>query len=460
MKLLERNSLSRVLFRLTATAILAVTLAAVIVTLSVLYGSFLEENRKDLVAEADHIAAGVELGGTEYLNALQPARDLRITWIGADGGVLFDSKADPALMDNHADRPEVLLALESGEGDAQRVSLTLSDWVIYRAIRIEDGSVVRLCLLEASPFYMLSRAAMPLLVLLLGAMLAAVFLAAWAVRHIVAPINRIDLKNPDSSAVYRELTPLTERISTQNLEIKEHLRSVQEAHDARDRFRREFTANVSHELKTPLTSISGFAEIMRDGLVRPEDISHFAGTIYQEAQRLISLVGDIIKLSRLDDEQIPFQREEVELNSLASLILERLAPAAERMGVELHLSGGEAVIWGSCQIADEMIYNLCDNAIKYNRPGGQVIVTTESGPDGVTLSVRDTGIGIPAEEHQRIFERFYRVDKTRSQAIGGTGLGLSIVKHGAIFHNAALELDSEPGKGTEIRVVFPKHQSP
>ena len=459
MKLLERNSLSRVLFRLTATAILAVTLAAVIVTLSVLYGTFLEENRKDLVVEADHIAAGVELGGTEYLNALQPATDLRITWIGADGGVLFDSKADPALMDNHADRPEVLQALASGEGDAQRVSLTLSDWVIYRAVRIDDGSVVRLCLLEASPFYMLSRAAVPLLVLLLSAMLAAVFLAAWAVRHIVAPINRIDLRSPDSGAVYTELLPLTQRITAQNAQIDDHMRSIQEAHDARDRFRREFTANVSHELKTPLTSISGFAEIIRDGLVRPDDIPHFAGTIYQEAQRLISLVGDIIKLSRLDDEQIPIQREEVELSSLAALILERLSPAAERMGVELHLNGSEARIWGSCQIADEMIYNLCDNAIKYNRPGGQVIVTTESGPEGVILSVRDTGIGIPQDAHQRIFERFYRVDKTRSKAIGGTGLGLSIVKHGAIFHNAALELDSEPGKGTEIRVVFPKYRS-
>ena len=454
MKWLEKNSLSRVLFRLTASAILAVTLAAVLVSLTVLYSTFLDESQEDLVAGADHVASGVELGGLEYLSSLEPQRDFRITWIGADGSVLFDSKADPALMDNHSDRPEFLQALQTGQGEARRVSGTLSDWVIYRAVRISDGSVVRLCLLERSPFYMLGRAAVPLAVMLLSAMAAAVYLAARAVRHIVAPINRIDLRSPDAASIYTELTPLTQRIAAQNAQIEEHVRSIREAHAQQDRFRREFTANVSHELKTPLTSISGFAEIIRDGLVKPADIPHFAGMIYQEAQRLILLVGDILKISRMDEAQIPMERETVDLYDLAELILERLEQTARRLGVSLRLEGGHAAILGSCQICDEMLYNLCDNAIKYNRPGGQVTVTVEPDTDGVALTVRDTGIGIPPEEHDRIFERFYRVDKARSRAIGGTGLGLSIVKHGAIFHNAKLELDSAPGEGTAITVRF------
>ena len=452
---MKRSSLSRVLFRITAAAILAVTIAAVLVSVTVLYSTFLDESQEDLIAEADHVAAGVELAGLEYLTALKPHSDFRITWIGADGNVLFDSKADPALMDNHSNRPEFLQALRTGQGDARRVSGTLSDWVIYRAVRIADGSVVRLCLLESSPFYMLSRAALPLAVLLVCAMAAAVFLAARAVRHIVAPINRIDLRSPDAASVYTELTPLTQRIAAQNAQIEEHVRSIREAHAQQDRFRREFTANVSHELKTPLTSISGFAEIIRDGLVRPEDVPHFAGTIYQEAQRLILLVGDILKLSRMDEAQIPVEREPVELYSLAELILERLEPLAKKYGVSLCLDGIPASILGSSQICDEMLYNLCDNAIKYNRPGGTVTVTIRPGPEFVELSVRDTGIGIPEEDHDRIFERFYRVDKARSRAIGGTGLGLSIVKHGAIFHNAQLELDSTPGVGTAITLRFP-----
>lgn len=456
MKLLQKNSLSRVLFRITATAILAVTVAAVLVSLTVLYGTVLDEGQEDLRAEADHVAAGVEVGGLAYLQALESYSDFRITWIGADGSVLFDSKADPVLMDNHSDRPEFLQALQTGQGDARRVSGTLADWVIYRAVRIKDGSVVRVCLLESSPIYMLSRAAVPLALMLLAAMAAAVVLAAWAVRRIVEPINRIDLRQPDSASVYAELAPLTQRITAQNVEIEEHLRSIQSAHDEQDRFRREFTANVSHELKTPLTSISGFAEIIRDGLVRSEDIPHFAGTIYQEAQRLILLVGDIIKISRMDDEQIPIQREYVDLYKLCEEILDRLRPAAEKNGIQLHLFGDHADILGSCQIADEMICNLCDNAIKYNRPNGHVYVTVRSGQEGAVLTVRDTGIGIPPQDHDRIFERFYRVDKARSRAIGGTGLGLSIVKHGAIFHNAELQLDSTPGEGTTITIRFPK----
>lgn len=456
MSLLKKHSLTRLIFLRSAVTILAVTLASIAVTLSFLYNAYLEESRESLADKAGYIASGVEMGGESYLSTLNPHRDIRITWIAPDGTVLFDTQADPSLMDNHLSRPEVLEAMQTGSGQSSRVSVTLSGWTVYHALRISDGSVVRLCLLETSPMDILARAAVPIGVMVAVLLVLSVALAAATSKKIVAPINRIDLKSPQSDSVYTELIPLTQRIQTQNAQIQEAMRRQEEEHEARDRFRREFTANVSHELKTPLTSISGFAEIIRDGLVRPEDISHFAGNIYNEAQRLILLVGDIIKISRIEDGRLPTQREDVELFELSRIILDRLRPAAEKMDVTLHLEGAHACIHGDYQIVDEMIYNLCDNAIKYNRPGGHVYVSIESLDAGTRLTVRDTGIGIEPEHRERVFERFYRVDKTRSKQIGGTGLGLSIVKHGAIYHQAELKMESTPGEGTTIWVTFPK----
>lgn len=455
MKLLKKHSLARLIFLRSACTIVAVSLACVTVTATVLYALFLDDAQENLRDELTYIAAGVEMAGEDYLEQLPLRQHIRITWIGADGQVLFETEADPALMDNHANRPEVLEALECGMGTAQRSSVTLDAWMIYRAIRIGDGSVVRLCLLESSPLFMLAQAALPLTLVLAAALVLAVASSASTVRKIVAPINHIDLKEPNPSAVYSELAPLTQRILAQNEQIHQNLQSIRAAHEEQDRFRQEFTANVSHELKTPLTSISGFAEIIRDGLVKPEDIPHFAGTIYNEAQRLILLVGDIIKISQMDDPKIPIQKEPVDLYDLTALILERLESLAKKSGVTLHLSGNHAQVIGSYQIADEMIHNLCDNAIKYNRPGGDVFVTIRPGQDCTELTVRDTGIGIPEAHRERVFERFYRVDKNRSRAIGGTGLGLSIVKHGAIFHGAKVQLESIPGEGTTITLRFP-----
>lgn len=456
MKLLRKKSLTGLIFLRSAWTILAVALACMLVTASFLYASFLDESRAGLRDETESIAAGVEMGGLTYLEQLTTREDLRITWIDAQGQVLFDNQTDPSAMDNHADRPEVQEAMQTGSGESSRVSGTLSEWIIYRAVRIEDGTVVRLSRLETSPADMMGKAALPLTLMLLIAMLVGVVISAATSRKIVEPINRIDLQSPQSDSVYEELLPLTQRITAQNQQIQEQMRQQEETHEAQDRFRREFTANVSHELKTPLTSISGFAEIIRDGLVRPEDIPHFADNIYQEAQRLIVLVGDIIKISRMDDQQIPIQKEFVDLYELSGEILSRLRPVANKGDVALRLSGDRAEIVGSYQIIEEMIYNLCDNAIKYNRPGGSVDVTVRPEADGISLTVQDTGIGIAREHHDRVFERFYRVDKNRSRQIGGTGLGLSIVKHGAIYHNATVSLDSAPGVGTTIRVVFPK----
>lgn len=225
--------------------------------------------------------------------------------------------------------------------------------------------------------------------------------------------------------------------------------------EAQEQYRREFTANVSHELKTPLTSISGIAEIIRNGIVRPEDIPHFAGKIYDESQRLITLIGDIIKLSRLDENQVPMERESVDLLETARDVVQQLASVARKNGVTLVTNGSHGVVNGVCQVLGEMVYNLCENAVKYNRPGGRVWVDVRQAADHVELCVKDTGIGIPAAEQGRIFERFYRVDKSHSKAVGGTGLGLSIVKHGAALHHAAIHVDSEPGEGTAITLTFP-----
>ena len=226
-----------------------------------------------------------------------------------------------------------------------------------------------------------------------------------------------------------------------------------------EQMRREFTANVSHELKTPLTSISGMAEIMKDGLVKQEDVRGFAADIYQESQRLIRLVEDILHLSRLDEGGGGLERQEIDLLDLARTVEDRLQPAARQHQVELALTGDHGTIQGLPSVVEEMVYNLCDNAIKYNRPGGKASVRVEDGTDAVTVTVSDTGIGIPPEDRERVFERFYRVDKSHSKAIGGTGLGLSIVKHGAALHNARVELDSAPGKGTTVRLRFPKGQN-
>lgn len=225
--------------------------------------------------------------------------------------------------------------------------------------------------------------------------------------------------------------------------------------EAQEQYRREFTANVSHELKTPLTSISGIAEIIRNGIVRPEDIPHFAGKIYDESQRLITLIGDIIKLSRLDENQVPMERESVDLLETARDVVQQLASVARKNGVTLVTNGSHGVVNGVRQVLGEMVYNLCENAVKYNRPGGRVWVDVRQAADHVELCVKDTGIGIPAAEQGRIFERYYRVDKSHSKAVGGTGLGLSIVKHGAALHHAAIHVDSEPGEGTAITLTFP-----
>lgn len=271
---------------------------------------------------------------------------------------------------------------------------------------------------------------------------------------IIDPINSIDIENLDSTDLQDEFSPLAKKISAQNARILKQMEELRFESQNRDKLRREFTANVSHELKTPLTSISGYAEIIRDGIAKPEDTKRFAGKIHDESQRLITLVSDIIKLNLLEENGVQVTQEEIDLFPLCENIISRLEPIAKKRNITFTLSGDKVAISGVEKIIDEMICNLCDNAIKYNKENGRIDITIRQCIDGVELSVADTGIGIPSDDISRIFERFYRVNKSHSKEIGGTGLGLSIVKHGAIFHNASISVDSKLGEGTVIKILF------
>ena len=394
--------------------------------------------------EAGYICAAIEASGPAYLEEMDAQQEeTRVTWIGSDGDVLYDSSEGQEDMENHADRPEVREAFQSGAGQDIRESDTLGRQMFYYAQRLSDGSVLRVS-------KMISSALGSALQILPGMAVIAVLmvglawmLSKWQVSKLIEPINKLDLEHPLENDVYEELTPLLESMDKQNKE-KEAIANM----------RKEFSANVSHELKTPLTSISGYAEIMMNGLVRPEDVRGFSERIYNEASRLIVLIEDIIRLSKLDEGGGEVEKEEVDLYALTREVCSRLAHKAEKHSVHVEVSGEPVSIVGIRQVLNEMIYNICENAIKYNKPGGKVDVWVGSTLKGVKVIVTDTGIGIPEDQQERIFERFYRVDKSHSKETGGTGLGLSIVKHGAILHNASIHVDSSLGKGTRMELTF------
>ena len=545
------------IFRNSMAVGLSVFLLSVALFMGVLYQYFGDQITGELENEAWLVARGVESMGMDYFDGLQSSS--RITWVGEDGTVLYDSVADASTMENHADREEIREAMNGSRGTAQRQSATLSEKTFYVARRLEDGSVIRLASAQYTVVVLLVSMVQPLLIILVLSLILAAVLANRLSKGIIRPILDLDLEHPEECDTYDELSPLLTRIRWQNDTIRgqmDQLRQRQQEFSALtenmtegfvlldqkgrvlsynsgalrllgaippggeanvltldrtdafrrvveqvldgvrgqtrldrqgrcvhlladpvfregavsgavlvlldvtereqgERMRREFTANVSHELKTPLTAISGMAEIIKDGLVDPKDVAGFAGDIYKESQRLISLVEDIIHLSRLDEGGVGLETAPVDLLELCRRVMERLEPAAKRAGVSVSVEGMPATIHGIPAVLEEMVYNLCDNAIKYNRPGGSVALNLSLGEKEIELSVADTGIGIPAEDQERVFERFYRVDKSHSKEIGGTGLGLSIVKHGAALHNAAIRLESAPGHGTTVRLIFP-----
>lgn len=384
-----------------------------------------------------------EAGTQSALHSLE--EDIRVTLVHADGTVYYDNFADPNAMDNHADRPEIRQALENGSGSDIRNSSTVDQSAFYYAVRLKNGDVMRLAQ-EASNIWSVYFRSMPLIMLLAAGMACvSLYLAHLLTARLVQPIERMTahLNNVSGVARYPELEPFMDMIEQQHEEI---LRSAN--------MRVEFTANVSHELKTPLTSISGYAELIESGMAQGEQAKTFAAEIHKSANRLLTLINDIIRLSQMDAPMPDLKFEPVDLAQIATNTFEQLEMSARKADVTLQLDAKPAMVEADRQMMDELLYNLCDNAIRYNVHGGSVKLEVRPIRDKVIVCVQDTGIGISPENQEHVFERFYRVDKSRSKATGGTGLGLAIVKHIAVKHNAQIELESELGRGTRISVIF------
>ncbi len=546
---------------LTVCLVLAATIALI---MGLLFHFFEKQIQKELANEAGFLAHALENEGAGYFDSFDNknnrlAGNNRITWIDENGTVLFDSRADVSELDNHADRDEIKTAMKEGKGMSTRYSKTLTEKTVNYAIRLSDGSILRVSTEQYTVVTILMGMLQPILFIMFVALILTLVLSARVSKAIIEPINKLDLEIPENNDTYEELTPLLRKIADQKETIGEQLADARKKQkefnlitenmsegflvidadanlltynsaalnlleitppadrsvllfcrakefrgvisdvlsgikaentmvreersyslianpvyekesvigavvvilditerEKRDMLRREFTANVSHELKTPLTSISGFAELMKAGDVLENDVTDFSKSIYDEAQRLITLVNDIIKISELDGQSIPYEKETVDLYELSKEVIGRLEKEADKKNITFHLIGGRAEIIGVHKILEEMLYNLCDNAIKYNKENGTVDVLVNQTGDGVNVIVRDTGIGIPISHQDRVFERFYRVDKSHSKKVGGTGLGLAIVKHGALYHHAKLSLKSTVDVGTVVTIAFSK----
>lgn len=556
--------MNKKIFRSSLLTVCLVLAATIVLIMGLLFHFFEKQIQTELANEAGFLAQALENEGAGYFDGFDNknnriAGNNRITWIDKNGTVLFDSRADASELDNHADRDEIKTAMKEGKGMSTRYSKTLTEKTVNYAIRLSDGSILRVSTEQYTVVTILMGMLQPVLFIMFVALILTLALSARVSKAIIEPINRLDLEMPENNDTYEELTPLLRKIADQKETIGEQLtdarkkqkefnlitenmsegflvidadanlltynsaalnlleitppadrsvllfcrakefRSVisdvlsgikaenmmvrdersyslianpvfeKEAvigavvvilditeREKRDALRREFTANVSHELKTPLTSISGFAELMKAGDVPENDVIDFSESIYDEAQRLITLVNDIIKISELDGQSIPYEKEMVDLYELSNEVIGRLEKEADKKNITFHLIGGKAEIMGVHKILEEMLYNLCDNAIKYNKENGMVDFIVNQTQDGVNVIVRDSGIGIPVSHQDRVFERFYRVDKSHSKKVGGTGLGLAIVKHGALYHHAKVSMESAVDVGTAITIAFSK----
>ena len=408
------------------------------------YKQTIDETYEALEQETSYAISGLNIIGTDYLDSIDDTN--RITWMDGNGDVLYDSEYDASLA-NQASCSEVRDALSKGVGKAKRRSGSSQAQTVYYAEKLADGSVLRLSRPVSLVWHALVAVSPVLWVLILVLMISGI-MAFRVAKQIVTPINNMNLDDHENSP-YPELNPLLEKIKEQKLLIQEEAK-------LREEMRREFSANMTDELKEPITSIAKYAELLSQGNASEEKTAEYTKGIRKESHRLSALIDDIKKLSRLDEEVDLPPKEEVDLYELTKDVAEKMKPVADRNNINIEIVGEPVKIMGIKQILNEMILNLCDNAVKYNYPGGKVTLETVCDDSSIKLSVADTGIGIPAEHQKRVFERFYRVDKTHSQEVGGTGLGLSIVKHGAMYHDADVTMESEPGEGTRITIIFPR----
>lgn len=412
------------------------------------YDIYMKEGVRD---EAAYIRTGLEQDGEEFLTKkIGNATSSRITLLDKEGKVLFDSIENPDEMENHSNRPEFIEAQKSGYSEMVRYSNTLSKQTFYYAVRLENDQILRVAKTTDSLLMTMVSSALLLGGLVCVILVIEILLVQKQTQKLIEPINQINLEKPLENVCYEELRPLLFRLDEQNRQIKKQLEDLKNAESVR----KEFTANVSHELKTPLMSISGYAELMMNGMVPPDKVQDFSGRVYHESERLSNLVADIIQLSRLDEKNGETMFEKVDLDELGRDVMNNLREHAAKKNIRMEYNGNAASIQGVRHVLYEMLYNIADNAIRYTPENGEVRIFVGKLNGKPYFRVEDNGIGIPESEQQRIFERFYRVDKSHSRETGGTGLGLSIVKHGAVLHHAKILLDSAPGRGTKMEILF------
>lgn len=441
-KILNHTSIMIVL------AVLITFLAASVVT----YSKFNTYMQNGVREEARYICLGMEeYGDTFLLKRLRAVSSSRVTLIQKDGTVLFDSQTSPEKLENHSNRPEFMEAEKDGKSESIRYSETFAKKTFYYAVRLDNGNVLRVGKTVDSVYSTWISSLAVLGILMVLVLILEFAFVERQTRELIKPINDLDLEHPLNNVCYEELRPLLVRVDEQNRQIRQQVKELKEAEE----IRKEFSANVSHELKTPLMSISGYAELMMNGMVPADHVQEFSGRIYHEAVRLSNLVADIIQLSRLDESnsEVPF--EEVDLYELAEDVQNNLRHPAEKKNISLELTGSSEKIQGVRHVLYEMFFNIADNAVRYTEQDGHVRIMVGNRKGNPFYCVVDDGIGIPKSEQGRIFERFYRVDKSHSRQTGGTGLGLSIVKHGATLHHAQIHVESEQGEGTRMEIVFP-----